>query len=64
MRILKRFRRRIWEESVRIRRLLRVVVVEVVVLAVLVVVGRVGMVGILRIPPMAVKVRTMEDIRR
>ena len=48
----------------RIRRRLRVVVVEVVVLAVLVVVDRVDMVGILRIPPMAVKVRTMEDIRR
>ena len=40
------------------------VVLPVVVLAVLVVVGRVDMVGILRIPPMAVKVRTMEDIRR
>ena len=64
MRILKRFRRRTWEGSVQIRRLLRVLVVEVVVLAVLVVVGRVDMVGILRIPPMAVKVRTMEDIRR
>ena len=48
----------------RIRRRLRVVVVEVLVLAVLVMVGRVDMVGILHIPPMAAKVRTMEDIQR